>query len=632
VKPANLLVDGSGRAWITDFGLAAFRTERGLTMTGDLVGTVRYMSPEQTRAKRAPVDHRTDIYSLGATLFEMLTLTQAFPGEDTHRVLADVVEVDPPGARRLNPAVPLELETIVLKAMAKRPDDRYETAQDLGEDLRRFLDDLPIRAKRPSLPKIAAKWARRHRTLVSAAAVVFLIAFAGLATGGALLAQEARRYESLYGRARDTLNLMLLEVTQGREARMAGLSEELLESLRSFHADFLFELEAGDPREVALAHGSLGRILTILGNDEEAERHLFAADAILEELVLTEPQGPSYRLDRIAVQQHLGELWLSRDDAERARGSFETAVRMAEKQVTLFPSVDARLARGRTWLAFGRFLVAEGRKREALLKCYRPARDDLAALLETEPGNVEVRELLALVYHRASDVLREEGETEKALGARWQSGRLYEELEFALPDDPQAEQWRNQKWDAEADCRAVTWDLFRKLPPRLPTPEDIAGIDAALDDLDPIPPADRPLTTLPDRFQAHAYAFLPWGDQPFVGFRLRGDASHGGRWAGTSRCIQAHTIKGRATVSITVLDFGDGTTIEAWGLGLPADNTDALTGTFILRNGRGRLAGAVGAGRMEAESLHLQTTETFLTYRGRRVRLGGRGTISRRKD
>ncbi len=150
IKPANLLVDARGNVWITDFGLARMQSDTGLTTTGDIIGTLRYMSPEQAMAKRAIIDHRSDIYSLGVTLYELLALRPAFDGEGREALLRQVTLDDPRPPRRFNPSVPIDLETIVLKVMAKEPAERYATARELADDLRRFLDVKPIKARRPS--------------------------------------------------------------------------------------------------------------------------------------------------------------------------------------------------------------------------------------------------------------------------------------------------------------------------------------------------------------------------------------------------------------------------------------------------------------------------------------------------
>ena len=175
VKPANLMVDATGRLWVTDFGLAQVQSDVRLTMTGDLVGTLRYMSPEQALAKRVVIDHRTDVYSLGATLYELLTLRPAYAGHDRQELLRQIAFEEPRPPRRLNKAIPAELETIVLKTMEKSPQDRYATAQELADDLRRWLEDRPIQARRPSWRQAATKWTRRNRPLVGAAAAVLLL-------------------------------------------------------------------------------------------------------------------------------------------------------------------------------------------------------------------------------------------------------------------------------------------------------------------------------------------------------------------------------------------------------------------------------------------------------------------------
>ena len=190
VKPSNLLLDPRGKVWVTDFGLARVGTDGGLTVSGDLLGTFRYMSPEQAMAKRIMVDHRTDIYSLGVTLYELLTLHPAIRGKDREELLRQIAFDEPIPPHRLNKAIPAELCTIVSKAMAKNPAERYLNSQDLADDLRRFLEDKPILAKPPTLLQRGRKWARRHVALVSTTVTTALVMLMVLAVGGVWIARR----------------------------------------------------------------------------------------------------------------------------------------------------------------------------------------------------------------------------------------------------------------------------------------------------------------------------------------------------------------------------------------------------------------------------------------------------------
>ncbi len=201
VKPANLLVDSSGHLWVTDFGLARLHGSGDLTASGDLLGTARYMSPEQAGGGRI-LDARTDVYSLGATLYEMLTGRPAFDGTDRQALYRQISDDEPVAPRKLDPAIPRDLETIVCKAMAKEPDQRYATARELALDLRRYCDDRPIRARRPNLAGRLARWSRRHRkAAVAASALVVAIAL-GCAAGMARLWQEQRLTMAAFNNAR----------------------------------------------------------------------------------------------------------------------------------------------------------------------------------------------------------------------------------------------------------------------------------------------------------------------------------------------------------------------------------------------------------------------------------------------
>jgi eukaryotic-like serine/threonine-protein kinase len=183
IKPSNLLLDGRGKVWVADFGLAHVEREASLTASGDVVGTWRYMAPEQTCGQRTGIEPRSDVYGLGVTLYETLTLQPAFLAADPKVLARQIIEEEPAAPRRLNPAIPVDLETIVLHAMAKEPSDRYATAQDLADDLRRFLNDEPIQARPPSWRQKATRWVRRHQpvvwTTVIAVVLVLLLGIVG---------------------------------------------------------------------------------------------------------------------------------------------------------------------------------------------------------------------------------------------------------------------------------------------------------------------------------------------------------------------------------------------------------------------------------------------------------------------
>ena len=194
IKPSNLLLDTAGILWITDFGLAKTGGDRAdLTATGDLLGTLRYMAPERFRGAG---DSLSDIYALGLTLYELLTLRPAFDSTDRLALIEQVRSQEPPRPRLLDARIPRDLETIVLKAMEKEPRRRYASASELSEDLRRFLDGEPIKARRVGDLERAWKWARRRPTLTG----LMLLAIASLLGGTAastIFALRANHYAAV---------------------------------------------------------------------------------------------------------------------------------------------------------------------------------------------------------------------------------------------------------------------------------------------------------------------------------------------------------------------------------------------------------------------------------------------------
>jgi tetratricopeptide (TPR) repeat protein len=151
----------------------------GMTMTGEFVGSPLYMSPEQIAVGRAPLDHRTDIYSLGATLYELLTLKPPFPGQRRDQIIAQIIGKEPKPPRRHNKRVPVDLETICLKAMEKDPDRRYQTAGQMAEDLRRFVNRFAISAKRAGPVTRTIKWVHRRPTVAALILVVIAVSIIG---------------------------------------------------------------------------------------------------------------------------------------------------------------------------------------------------------------------------------------------------------------------------------------------------------------------------------------------------------------------------------------------------------------------------------------------------------------------
>jgi eukaryotic-like serine/threonine-protein kinase len=279
IKPANLLIDFRGSVWITDFGLAHFHDAPGLTHTGDVVGTIRYMSPEQASGQRVVLDHRTDIYSLGATFYELLTLHPVFAGRSRHTLLSDVLSRDPRAPRVLDRRIPVELETIVLKSLSKNPSDRYASAQELADDLHRYLRDEPIRAKRPSLVEHIRKWSRRHPSVLAAAILVMFLTLVGslisnwlitsanertkaALTDAQLRAEEA---EKRFQQARQAADL-LVEVSEqdlADKPPARGLRKRLLETAIGYYKDFISQRrdDASSQAELIAVQDRLKKIL-----------------------------------------------------------------------------------------------------------------------------------------------------------------------------------------------------------------------------------------------------------------------------------------------------------------------------------------------------------------------------------
>ena len=175
IKPSNLLLAPDGRLSVNDFGLARMLEQPGMTMSGEFVGSPLYMSPEQITAGRVTIDHRADIYSLGATLYELLTLQPPFPGETRDQVLGQILQKDAVPPRKFNRKVPTDLDTICMKAIDKDPDRRYQTAGHLADDLRKYVNRHAISARRIGVVGKVVKYGRRNPLVFLAAVFAFVV-------------------------------------------------------------------------------------------------------------------------------------------------------------------------------------------------------------------------------------------------------------------------------------------------------------------------------------------------------------------------------------------------------------------------------------------------------------------------
>jgi eukaryotic-like serine/threonine-protein kinase len=292
IKPSNLLLDKQGVLWIADFGLARKIEDPAMTRSGALLGTPRYMSPEQAEAAERPIDHRSDIYSLGATLYELLTCRPVFEGKTPVEVLSQIVTREPAPPRRLNPEIPADLAIVVMKAMAKRPEDRYQSACELADDLAHWQKMEPIKARPIGPLGRAIRWRRRNPKLAfmaaSAATVIFalsVIYYAGLIrenakTRNALLNETHARLQAVDALkqaefARNQAKISELRVDDARKTAETERDAAQTAQVREKAA-----LES-EKRKGYVANLLAADLQLRSGRPQEAQRYLFNTDPAL---------------------------------------------------------------------------------------------------------------------------------------------------------------------------------------------------------------------------------------------------------------------------------------------------------------------------------------------------------------
>jgi serine/threonine protein kinase/tetratricopeptide (TPR) repeat protein len=358
VKPGNLLLGSAGKVYVSDFGLARFGPDAGLTMSGDVLGTLRYMAPEQALARHGLVDHRADVYALGATLYELLTGRPAVNATERAEILRKIAFEEPVAPRKLDKAIPAELETITLKCLAKSPAERYATAGELADDLRRWLGDQTIKAKPPGVPAKVAKWARRHVAAVWAIAAVSAVASAALALSTWLIwkkegtvrtaleseTRERRRAQANLQIARDAVEQMLTHLSEKHLARvpqMEMVRARVLQDALLFHQRLLQE-QGDDPAvraQTAFAHMNVGWIQRRLGRQDDAVTSYRDSIRTFEDLAAADPDEPEYRRGLAEALDGLGGVLNSSGRGAEAETRYRQALELQEKLVADFPGV-----------------------------------------------------------------------------------------------------------------------------------------------------------------------------------------------------------------------------------------------------------------------------------------------------
>jgi eukaryotic-like serine/threonine-protein kinase len=316
VKPSNFLIDETGHLWLTDFGLAKAVEDAEITGAGDVVGTLRYMPPERLGGDASPA---SDVFSLGATLYECLTLQPVYPGEDRLQIVDQIqrCEVIPP--RRLDSRLPVDLELVVMTALEKNPQERYRSAQEFADDLRRYLSGEPVRTVKSHRLYRFKKFVGRHKKVVGTATAMLVLLLAGICgtTWGLIKETEGRKAADAGRKAAD----------EGRKAADAAKTEakwaqaRTLEALRESTEDVMERLIASKPT---------------IGPTERAY-----IDSVLQRWrALAEEKGIGEEARRLRAEGYfrVGTLRGKLGETRDAQASYRDAITIREGLVRDFPS------------------------------------------------------------------------------------------------------------------------------------------------------------------------------------------------------------------------------------------------------------------------------------------------------
>ncbi|HJT75692.1 MAG TPA: protein kinase, partial [Gemmataceae bacterium] len=467
LKPGNIMLGEYGETLVVDWGLAKPLGQPGadrekslgpllppsasgttLTQMGSAVGTPQYMSPEQSEGRLDELGPQSDVYSLGATLYTVLTGKPPVEGADVGEIMRKVQRgaIVPP--RQFERGVPPALDAICLKAMALRPADRYPTARALAEDVEHWLADEPVSAYRDPWAARAARWARRHRQLVAGVSGLVLTALVALLVTTILVSreqarteQQRRRAEANFATALQAVNDMLTQVAQedlANEPRMEKKRRALLLRARDYYQQFL-EQRGDDPRlrrETAQAYQRVGDITRLLGGYDDARTAYGHAIALFTPLADANP-------DDLDGRRALGDCYCYRGEAQRltshadeARADYQKALDREQPLADAHPErPEYRMDLARTWYNLGILTKDTHQYAEAETALTKSAGllRDLVVAHKDEPL---YRQHLARAYLNLGPVLRATQRPDQAQAAYLKAAGLQERLVEMDPSSP----------------------------------------------------------------------------------------------------------------------------------------------------------------------------------------------------
>lgn len=353
LKPQNILLDKYEEPKITDFGLASSAQENSqLTATGTVLGTPSYMPPEQARGKHDEMGNWSDIYSLGATLYESLVGRPPFTAATLGETLQQVMSVDPVSPRTLNPAIPRDIETICLKCLEKSPARRYQTGRELADELQRFLDDRPILARPTSRTEKFVRWCRRNPVIagaIAAVSVAAIVAIAGLWIGrnqaiegkNQALAAKGETDEALND-AMNMVDQLLVRISEETLLNQPGMQQvraNIQTDALSQYEKLLTKLEKSKrlPENIALVKLQLGLVKLQLGDRKKGLRLLSEADESLTMMHENDAENIKVLVHLSRVKTEIGRLHYHQRDIQAAVAPLQEALALRQKLILLAP-------------------------------------------------------------------------------------------------------------------------------------------------------------------------------------------------------------------------------------------------------------------------------------------------------